>query len=92
MVFFKGEFTDDVALLATTREAAKLSVNTYNEICDLFGMKVTFEKTKFMVAGHDIQAKDRLYLCQLGMHVWNMSVISATLALWWPVMEGSILR
>ena len=62
MAFFKGEFADDVALLAMTREAAELSINTYDEICDLFALKITFEKTKFMVAGHDIQAKDRLPL------------------------------
>ena len=29
MVFFKGEFVDDVAQLATTREAAELAINTY---------------------------------------------------------------
>ena len=64
MVFFKDEFANDVAFLATTREAAELSINTYNEICKLFAMMVTFEKTKFMVAGHDIhvQAKDRLHV------------------------------
>ena len=39
MVFFKGEFADDVALLATTRGAAQVSINTYSEVCSLFATK-----------------------------------------------------
>ena len=57
MVCFNYEFSDNVALLAITRETSEVSVNTYNEICYLFAMKVTFKKTKLMVAGHHIQAE-----------------------------------
>ena len=51
MVFFKGDFADDVALLATTRE---LTINTYNDVCSPFAARITIEKTKFMVVGYNI--------------------------------------
>ena len=57
----KEEFADDVALLASTREAAGIAVRVYMEIAKSFGLTFSFEKTKFMVVGYGVDEGDTLY-------------------------------
>ena len=45
----KGEFADDVVLLASTRQAAEVAIRTYMEVTQSFGLTVSIQKTKFMV-------------------------------------------
>ena len=52
MRIHKGEFADDVALLASTREAPGIAVRVYMEVDKSFGLTLSFEKTKFMVVGY----------------------------------------
>ena len=58
----KGEFADDVALLASTREAAGIVVRVYMEVDKSFGLTLSFEKTKFMVVGYGVDERDMLPL------------------------------
>ena len=58
----KGEFADDVALLASTREAAGIAVRVYMEVDKSFGLTLSFEKTKFMVVGYGVDEGDTLPL------------------------------
>ena len=81
---YTGEFADDVALLASTGGAAELAINIYNDVSSPFAARITFEKTKFMVVGHNIQDEDRLPL-QIGEACVNYVSI---LALWWLPTEG----
>ena len=57
----KEEFADDVALLASTREAAGIAVRVYMEVDKSFGLTLSFEKTKFMV-GYGVDEGDVLPL------------------------------
>ena len=50
----KGEFADEVALLASKREAAGIAVRVYMEVAKSFGLILSFEKTKFMVVGYGV--------------------------------------
>ena len=61
MRIHKGEFADDVALLASTREAAGIAVRVYMEVDKSFGLTLSFEKTKFMVVGYGVDEGDMLY-------------------------------
>ena len=56
----KGQFADDVALLATTREAADQAIKTYGDVATSFGMTVSLQKTKFLVASVDVLEEDKL--------------------------------
>ena len=58
----KEEFTDDVALLASTREAAGIAVRVYMEVDKSFGLTLSFEKIKFMVVGYGVDEGDMLPL------------------------------
>ena len=58
----KEEFADDVALLASTREAAGIVVRVYMEVDKSFGLTLSFEKTKFMVVGYGVDEGDMLPL------------------------------
>ena len=58
----KGEFADDVALLASTREAAGIAVRVYMEVDKSFGLTLSFEKIKFMVVGYGVDEGDMLPL------------------------------
>ena len=58
----KEEFADDVALLASTREAAGIAVRVYMEVDKSFGLTLSFEKTKFMVVGYGVDEGDMLPL------------------------------
>ena len=54
MRIHKEEFADDVALLASTSEAAGIAVRVYMEVDKSFGLTLSFEKTKFMVVGYGV--------------------------------------
>ena len=58
----KEEFADDIALLASTREAAGIAVRVYMEVDKSFGLTLSFEKTKFMVVGYGVDEGDMLPL------------------------------
>ena len=58
----KEEFADDVALLASTREAPGIAVRVYMEVDKSFGLTLSFEKTKFMVVGYGVDEGDMLPL------------------------------
>ena len=59
----KEEFADDVALLASTREAAGIAVRVYMEVDKSFGLTLSFEKKiKFMVVGYGVDEGDMLPL------------------------------
>ena len=45
-MFYKGEFVDDVVLLAGSREAACAAVKVYVEVASSLGMTVSFSKIK----------------------------------------------
>ena len=45
---------DDVALLATTREAAETAINAYQAVAKSLGLTVSLPKTKYMVVGYNI--------------------------------------
>ena len=62
MRIHKEEFADDVALLASTREAAGIAVRVYMEVDKSFGLTLSFEKTKFMVVEYGVDDGDMLPL------------------------------
>ena len=62
MRIHKEEFADDVALLASTREAAGIAVRVYKEVDKSFGLTLSFEKIKFMVVGYGVDEGDTLNL------------------------------
>ena len=53
------QFVDDAALLATSREAAILSLKAYIKVATSFGLCVNIPKTKLMVTGRVIEEEDR---------------------------------
>ena len=58
----KGEFADDVVLVASTREAAEAVGRAYVAVTGALGLTVSFPKTKFMVVGCGVTEEDRLPL------------------------------
>ena len=42
----KGEFADDVVLLASTRAAAEVATKTYVDVTKAFGLTISLQKTK----------------------------------------------
>ena len=58
-LMYKGEFTDDVVLLAWSREAACTAIKAYVEVASSLGLTVSFPKTKFMVIGSAVSEGDR---------------------------------
>ena len=55
----KGEFADDVVLLASTRAAAEVAIKEYIDVTSAFGLSVSVKKTKLMVVGHGVMEEDR---------------------------------
>lgn len=55
----KGEFADDVVLMARSREAAAVALQTYVDVARDFGMTVSIQKTKFMVVGSGVTEIER---------------------------------
>ena len=58
----KGEFADDVVLVASSREAAEAAGRAYMDVTKAFGLTVNLSKTKFMVVGHGVTEEDKLPL------------------------------
>ena len=54
------QFADDVALLATSREAAEEAIRTYQLTAKEFGLTLSTTKTKFMVVGHRVTEEEKL--------------------------------
>ena len=50
----KGEFADDVVLLARSRDAVCAAIRIYVEVASSLGLTVSFPKTKFMVIGNTV--------------------------------------
>ena len=53
------QFADDSALMASTRGAAKLALDTFSAVASSFGLTVSTSKTKFMVMGIGVSPADR---------------------------------
>ena len=47
----KGEYADDVVLVASSRAAAEAAGRAYVDVTRAFGLTVSLPKTKFMVVG-----------------------------------------
>ena len=58
----RGEFADDVVLMASTRQGAEAVIRTYVDVTRAFGLTVTLQKTKFMVIGHGVMEEEKLPL------------------------------
>ena len=52
-------FTDNAALLATSREATVLFLWTYIKVAESFGLSVSIPKIKLMVVGRLVEEEDR---------------------------------
>ena len=55
----KGEFADDVVLLACSRVAACAAIRVYVEVANSLGLTVSFPKTKFMVIGNEVTVEEK---------------------------------
>ena len=55
----KGEFADDVVLMAQSREAAAVALRAYVDVARDFGMTVSVSKTKFMVVGSEVLEEEK---------------------------------
>ena len=53
------QFADDSALVASTRGAAQLALDTFSAVASSFGLTVSTSKTKFMVMGIGVSPADR---------------------------------
>ena len=62
MIMRRGEFADDVVLMASTRQAAEDVIRTYVDVTRAFGLTVCLQKTKFMVIGHGVMEEEKLPL------------------------------
>ena len=58
----KGEYADDVVLVASSRTAAEATGRAYVDVTRAFGLTVSLPKTKFMVVGHGVTDEDKLPL------------------------------
>ena len=56
--FRECQCADDVALLATTHEAAEESTRAYQDVAHAFGLTVNISKTKFMVVGYNVSESE----------------------------------
>jgi len=55
----KGEFADDVVLLARSRDAACAAIRSYVEVASSLGLTVSFVKTKFVVVGTGVTDEEK---------------------------------
>ena len=53
------QFADDSALVASTRGAAQLALDTFSAVASSFGLTLSTSKTKFMVMGIGVSPADR---------------------------------
>ena len=58
----KGEFFDDVVLLARSRDAACAAIRVYVKVAGSLGLTVSFPKTKFMVIGNIVADEEKCHL------------------------------
>ena len=58
----KGEFVDDVVLVASSRKVAVAAGRAYVDVTKALGLTVNLSKTKFMVVGHGVTEEDKLPL------------------------------
>ena len=58
-----------MALLATSRAGAVETIREYHSAAAGLGLPVSFIKTKFMVAGHDITEEDKQPIVPSGGNV-----------------------
>ena len=56
----KGEFADDVVLMARLKDAAAAASRAYVDVTRAFGMTVSITKTKFMVVGNGVSDEEKL--------------------------------
>ena len=56
----KGEFADDVVLMARSKDAAAAALRAYVDVTRAFGMTVSITKTKFMVVGSGVSDEEKL--------------------------------
>ena len=63
----KAQFADDSALVATSRAGAEFALTTFDNTAFEFGLAVSATKTKFLVAGADVSAADRVPLSLAGV-------------------------
>ena len=85
-MMYKGEFADDVVLLAWLTEAACAAIKGYVEVTSSLGLTVSSTKTKFMVIGCAVFEEDWQHLSLLWMRVWLSVLITfCILDQWlWP--------
>ncbi len=64
MCIVKGEFANDVVLMAHSKEAAATALRTYvhGSVAGDFGLTVSVPKTKFLVVGGTVTDTDKLPL------------------------------
>ena len=64
MCILKGEFANDVVLMAHSKEAAATALRTYvhGSVAGDFGLTVSVPKTKFLVVGGTVTDTDKLPL------------------------------
>jgi len=55
----KGEFADDVVLLARSRDAAYSAIRVYVKLVTPLGLTISFVKNKFMVVGNVVSDEDK---------------------------------
>ena len=55
----KGEFADDVVLMARSRDAAAAALRAYVDVARDFGMTVSVPKTKFTVVGCAVTEEEK---------------------------------
>ena len=56
----KGEYADDVVLVASSREAAEAAGRAYVDVTKALGLTVNLSKTKFMVVRCGVTEEDKL--------------------------------
>ena len=56
----KGQDSDDVVLLATTRDAAEAAIRAYIYVTRALGFTVSMQKTKFVVMEHGVMEEEKM--------------------------------
>ena len=65
----EAQFADDSALFATSRAGAEVALTAFDNTASEFGLAVSATKTKFLVAGADVSAADRVPLSLAGVDI-----------------------
>ena len=85
-MMYKGEFADDLVLLAWLTEGACAAIKGYVEVTSSLGLTVSSTKIKFMVIGSAVFEEDWQPFSLLWMGVWLSVLITfCILDQWlWP--------